>query len=185
MAAPLAAAAGIGFPWLTAASLAAGPLMQSLFPKEFGGQTEYKGLNPEDYKKDIVMDEGDLGGIRQGILSNIQKSVVQPGVRGIKQAGAARRMPLGSIKSATEGIVSTGAKGVAEAEPGLQNMKRQSMMDFLNMKSRYEYDKNMFDFAGTQQSASMNQGAMGGLSKLLMLWQAGALDRPETAAMAA
>ncbi len=167
------------FPWLAAGSLAAGPLLQSIFPKAFGGQQPYQGVDPEKYKKDIVMDKGDLTGIRQGILSNIQQTVVEPGIRSVKQAGAAKGLPLGSIKSATEGIVSTGAKKAATAEPGLQELKRKSMLDFLGMKSRYEYDKNLFDFAGTQQKASMLQGSMGGLSRLLMLWQAGALDRPE------
>lgn len=180
MALPMAAATA-PFPWLSAGSLAAGPLLQSLFPKAFGGQQEYQGLDPEKYKEDIVLDEGDIGGMRQGILSNIQQTVVEPGIRSVKQAGAAKGLPLGSIASATRGITSTGAKKAATAEPGLQKLKHQSMLDFLNMKSRYEYDKNLFDFAGTQQKSSMLQGSMGGLSRLLMLWQAGALDRPDVA----
>ena len=176
MVAPIAAAAA-PFPWLTAGAMAAGPLLQGLFPKQFGGMKQYEGFDPEKYKEDITMDEGDISGIRNVLLQSIQRGIVNPAVRNIKQVGAAKRLPSGATQSAISGAVSAGSRAAASAEPGLQAEKRRSIMDFVNLKRAYLGDKNMYELAQTQQGASMVQGGMGGLSKLLMLWQGGMFDK--------
>ena len=176
MAAPIAAA-GATFPWLTAGALAGGPLLQSLFPKAFGGMKPYEGFDPEKYKGEITLDEGDLSGMRNVLMQSVKRSMVDPAVRQIKQTGAAKRLPSGATQSAISGAVSAGSRAVTQAEPGLQEQKRRSIMDFVSLKRDYLRDKNMYELSQTQQGASMMQGGVGGLSKLLMLWQGGLFDK--------
>lgn len=178
MAAPTA---GAPFPWLSAGSLVAGPLLSSLFPQAFGGRKPYGGFDPERYKDDITLDQGDLSGIRNTLLQSIMQSTVNPAIRNIKQAGAAGRLPKGATQSAISGAVSAGSRAIAQAEPGLQEQRRRSIMDFINLKRQYLGDKNLYDLAQTQSSASMLQGGLGGLSKLLMLWQGGLFDKERPA----
>jgi len=180
MALPAGAAAGSGaFPGIAAASLLAGPLFSALFPGAFGGRKPYEGLDPETYKDQITMDEGDLSSIRNVLLQSIQRGTVNPAIRSIKQAGAAGRMPKGATQSAISGAVSAGANALSSAEPGLQGQKRQSIMDFVNLKRGYLGDKNMYNLAQTESSANMLQGSLGGLSKLLMLWQGGFFNKAQ------
>jgi hypothetical protein len=165
------------FPWAGAAGLAAGPLLGMLFPEAFGGKKQYEGLDPEKYREDIIIGENDLSQIRNVLLQSIQGGVVNPAIRNIKQTGAAGRLPKGATQSAMSGAVSAGSRALASAEPGLQQQKRQSIMDFVNLKRQYLSDKNLYDLGQTQIGSSMLQGSLGGLSKLLMLWQGGLFDR--------
>jgi len=168
------------FPWLSAGSLLAGPVLNTLFPKAFGGDTGFKGFDPTPYKDQIVVDEGDASAIRQNILSSIQKGIVGPGIRGVKQIGAAGRLPKGTTQSAIAGVVGKGSKAVSQAEPGIQELRRKSMMDFLNLKRDYINRESLHDMYTGERNAAMLQGSLGGLSKLMMLWQGGLFDKPST-----
>lgn len=174
MAAATAAAAS-GFPWLSGAALLGGPILQGLF----GGGRGYMGFNPEQYKEDIILSQGDLGKIRSGLMQSIQKGVVQPGIRGVKQSGAARRLPAGAISEGITGVAKGAAKQMTAMEPRIQEMRRQSILDFINLKRGAMADRNMYQYAQDQQSLGMTQGAMGGLAKLLMLWQGGFFNKPQ------
>ena len=176
MVAPVAAAASIN-PWLAGGALALGPLLQAIFPKGFGGQSEFGGFDPEKYRDDIVLSDADIGAKRHGLMTSVKRGLVNPAIKDIKKAGAARRLPSGAVTSSIKGAVSAGGEVVAKAEPAFQEMKRKSMLDFINLKKGFVDDKAMVDMFNTQNTAGTNQIALGGLAKLLMLWESGALNK--------
>ena len=88
-------------------------------------------------------------------------------------------MPSGAVLSGIAGAQYQGARGISEGmagiEPQLQQMKRNSMMDFYNLQNQY----------GMGQAQMQNQysqgwmGDIGNLTKIAMLWRAGYFDNPE------
>lgn len=164
-------------PLLLSAGLNLGGMaLNNIFPKWFGGQTDFKMLNPAQYKNQIVLDDGDIGGIRSNLTNQATDANALNAAR-IKQTGAANRLPEGATQSALAGASHNLAKGVASVEPQLQNMKRQSLLDYLNLQMMHDGRKLAHETGNANQSASFNQGALGSLSQLGLLWSAGLFNK--------
>ena len=157
------------FPVAPAAIIAGGNILSRFLGKKFFGQGDI--LDPERFKKDLVLDDSDIGRIRGNILSRASQ-INAKNVAGIKQVGAAKRLPSGATQSAIAGASQNLGRGVASVEPQLQNLKRQSLMNFINLKLRTQ---GLTELQGRERAA-FNQGTLGELGRIVTLWQAGFFD---------
>jgi len=133
-------------------------------------------VNPNQYRDKLLFDETDASKMRSGIGSQIMgrllpaQSATQAN---IKQAGAAGRLPKGAILSSLAGANYNTARGVGDAftnlEPKLDEMKRNSFMDFMNMQNQYN--------AAEEETGAFNSNLIGDtvgtLGKLAVLYNSG------------
>lgn len=168
-------AAGGAFPWVQAGAMALGPILGSIFP-EFLGKTEYQGMDPMKFMNDIILSKGDISQMRSNIINQIKKSTM-PAISRVKQVGAAGRLPKGAVLSGIAGVQGESAKAISGVEPALDQAKRSSILDFLGVQNQYASQKGAYDQYNAGLGADMWQTGMGGLGKLITLWQRGLLDR--------
>ena len=84
----------MAFPLAPAATIGGGMLLNYLFPEEFGGRTQYQGVDPRQFKDQLTIDDGEIAGIRGDITR--RATAANAGNRAaIKQRGAAGRLPRG------------------------------------------------------------------------------------------
>lgn len=164
-----AATTGV-FPWASAGAAAAYPLLQTLFPKAFGGQKE--GVNPAKYKDDLVIDDQDLSGIRANLKKGAAKSAGKV-ISSIKQVGAANRMPVAATQTQIGEVGTNIAEGLATAEPGLQDLKRRSLSDYLDRLNQFKGIEN----ENTANVAGGNQNALSSLARIFDMWRSGSFNK--------
>lgn len=131
-------------------------------------------LDPRQFKDEIVMDSGDLASVRNRMLVGARDSNLA-NVAAIKQAGAASGMAAGDILSAIGGSSYQIGKSVTEAEGSVQEMGRQSKLDYVNQLQAYQAAKAAAYNQGMEQKAAwtgaMTQAPLGLMSKALMMWR--------------
>lgn len=141
-------------------------------------QPEFQGLDPAMFQDQLTLSDQDLAGIRQGAINRASRANIA-NVANIKQAGAAGRLPKGAVLSAISGSSQKLAEGVAGIEPGLQDVKRRSLLDFLNLKGDFDRRKMAFESGQADKSNLFTQDTLGGLGKILILQRAGFFDKPK------
>lgn len=165
------------FPILPAATIGGGMLLNHLFPEEFGGRTQYQGVDPRQFKDQLTIDDGEIAGIRGDITR--RATAANAGNRAaIKQRGAAGRLPQGAIMDALAGESQRTAEAVSSVEPKLQGLKKDSFAKYLSMVDAFMQNKGAFDTNNANSKAAFYQQALGGLGKLLLMWQGGYFDNP-------
>ena len=131
-------------------------------------------LDPRQFKDDIVMDSGDLAATRNQMLVGARGSNLA-NVAAIKQAGASSGMAAGDILSSLAGSSYQIGKAATEAEGSVQEMGRQSRMDYMGQLQAYQAAKASAYNQGMEQKAAwtgaMTQAPLGMMSKALMLWR--------------
>lgn len=156
---PLALAAGVNIGSL---------LLRGLFPKSFGGETQFQGTNPSDFRDQIIIDESDQQGIRQQLTDRLSNANIA-NILAAKQAGAAGRLPAGAVLSAIRGSQGSIAKGLSGLEANLAGLRQRSVLDFLNLQSRFDQNKFQADRENNQSRAAFFQEGLGGLGQLALL----------------
>jgi hypothetical protein len=159
------------FPWLSAGSMLAGPLLGKLFPQAFGGQIGFDMPNPADHYKDLVLTDSDIARMRSGSLQGISEATT-PLKEGIKQAGAATGNTAGT-QTALADLGTNIGKSVTKLDSDLIGVKKRSYADYFGLQNQYQQNKMNMAQANANSSAGMMQQGLGGLSQLLMLWQGG------------
>lgn len=149
--------------------------------KLFSGRPKTGMVDPEQYKGDLTYSDADIGKMRSSMMGDITQragALTGRAISGVKQAGAAGRMPSGAVLSGIAGAHYQGAKGIAEGGaqlmPRLQEMKRGSMMDYYNLANRY----GMGEAQMQNQWREGWQGDIGQFTKLAMLYKAGYFNQP-------
>jgi hypothetical protein len=131
-------------------------------------------LDPRQFEKDIVLDEGDLAGERNRMLTGARSENLG-NIAAIKQAGAASGLNAGQVLSSLAGSSYGIGKASTEADQGLFAAQRQSKMDYMGELQKYQgavaNASNQFDENKAAWTGSMTQAPLGVLSKALMLWR--------------
>jgi len=159
-------------PWLALGLTAGGGLLRRFLNKQDDLQFANE---PAKYKDDLVLDDSDVSGLR-GAMKRAAGEANLAQVGGIKQAGAAKRLPSGAILSALAGSSQKAAQGVAQIEPQLEQMKTNSLKDFLRMQQPYDMARAQNKLNQQQSSNMFNQEMFGNLGKIAILWRAGFFD---------
>jgi hypothetical protein len=165
----------MGLPLLPMALMAGGGLLNNVAGKYFGGRTPFNMTNPADFKNQIVMGEGEASGIRNNLLGNLMSSQAKS-TADIKQSAAANRLPEGAALSAMAGTNQSIAKGMSNLEPQLKQQQRSSLLDYWRLQQGYDAAKLQHESGNVQSQAAFNQGALGNLSNMAILWKAGIIN---------
>jgi len=159
------------FPWAVLAAQGLGMLGGSLFNKKPGVNF---GIEPSQFQDELTLNDADLGKMRSQNLSNVGM-MNQQNIAGIRQAGAARRMPSGAILSGMGGASYQSARGAANIEPMLKQQQMDSYSNFLRLQQPFEMMKAGQGIANTQQGNQFWGQGMGDMAKTILLWKAGLL----------
>jgi hypothetical protein len=160
------------FPWAVLAAQGIGMLANKFLNKK---PNVNFGVEPSQFQDELTLSDSDLGKMRSQNLQNIGM-LNQANISGIKQAGAARRMPSGAILSSIAGASQGAARGASSIEPQLKNAQINSFSNYLNLQRPFEMMKAQQGINNTQQANSFWQEGFGDMSKLILLWKAGLLD---------
>ena len=159
------------FPWAILAAQGLGMLGNRLFNQKPGVNFD---IQPSQFLDELTLSDADLGKMRSQNLQNI--GMMNLGnIQGIKQAGAARRMPAGAIVSGIGGAGYQAARGASAIEPQLKNAQIESYSNFLNLQQPYEMMKAGQDVANTYQDQAFWGQGMGDMAKVILLYKAGLL----------
>jgi len=155
----------MAFPWIPAAFLGGGLLASGALNKKYNFSRP-----PED----IMMTDADVRSTYNEILGDLS-STQQGQIAGIKQVGAANRLPAGATQGRIAETAQQTAKGAARALPLLKENRRRSKSDYYQLLHNYELAQ-----AG-QQGAQQHfvQSGLGGLGQILTLWQGGYFNNPQ------
>jgi hypothetical protein len=131
-------------------------------------------LDPRQFQSDIVLDSGDLAGMRNTGLLNARNENLGT-VAAIKQTGAASGLDAGTIMSSLAGASYGIGKASTETDQTLAGIQRQSKLDYIGQLQAYQKAKadaeNAYDENKAAWTGSMTQAPLGVLSKALMLWR--------------
>jgi len=158
------------FPAFSAGSFLAGPLLQSLFPQAFGGETSFNLTSPEKYRDQLTLSNADLSEMETGALRTTGR-VTSKVASDIKQQGI-----LGNESGTQTALAELGtnvAKGVGENKGRLKRTQKELFGKYFNMLNNYELAKQRHEDETAASRAGGLQSGLGGLSKLLTLWEGG------------
>lgn len=123
--------------------------------------------------EDLILSDADIREQFNQIMGDL--SMTQQGqIAGIKQVGAANRLPAGATQGRIAQTAQQTARGAAGAKVGLKEAQRRSKIDYYNLLNQYEQQQ-----AG-QQGAQQQfyQSGLGALGQILTLWQGGMFNKP-------
>ena len=142
-----------------------------------GGLLAENKLNPKynftPPPKDIQISDQDVNGIFGQILGDLNMTNADE-IAGIKQVGAANRLPAGATQGRIAELGQRTARGAARALPQLKENQRRSKMDYYNLLKQYE----LLDANEQNASSAFKQSSLGALGRVITLWQGGAFDKP-------
>ena len=149
--------------------------LNAAFPKLFGGRTKFQGTNPADFKDQLVMGGAEENAIRRKSLNSLGM-FQDNAIAGVKQQGAANRLPEGATQSAIAGTARGANDALAKLEPQIAGAKRGSLAEYLKMQMGYDQAKMAHETGNANQNAAFNQGALGNIGQWAMLWNSGLLN---------
>lgn len=157
---------------LTTGFSLAGPVLRSLFPKQFGGEVPFQGVDPSQFKEGLTLSDTDIMEMMQQIMDDLSGESMAAR-SDIKQAGAARKLPVGAIQTGLADVTSAVAKGAGKAKVTAKESQRRSLADYINMLNNYKSNKMAWESGQAGGRAGMLQEALGTIAQTLLLKEAG------------
>ena len=139
-----------------------------LFPGIFGGEAEFKGEDPRQYKDELTLSPGEassaLTGFRQS--AGRQQAVDRAGVRA---SGA----PLGAQLATLGGIAGRTTSTESALAGDFVKLQQQSYSNYLNQVNSYASQQYQADLGNAQSKSNLFGGVLGGLGSLATMYAGG------------
>lgn len=130
------------------------------------------GIDPRKHKDSLVIDQGDMALMRQGMLRGAADANLKNQSM-IRRIGAGMKKPGRSVLSNLAGANYHTAKGVATAEGDLQALKQGSEERYFDRVNQYAASE---EEAARENAGIMDfTGEMGLMGKAALLWKHGLL----------